>query len=241
MIVLYVYGIVDAPRFDTGTLLGHGDEPVFPLPSGTIAAAASTVAATPIPPSIGNVWRHERVLEALMKRHAVLPVRFGTVLAAADGLLSLLEKRGDAFGRDLHVIRGKVEIALRLSSSSSDRDPIPSLKSAPRRPMRPGTAYLLARLDRQRRGESMHGWARDAQLAIRSCLDPLSVDGRWEPARDPALPIKASYLVRRDRMGVFVEAMEGIARRRPDIRIAYTGPWPPYSFVTERSFGEGIP
>jgi Gas vesicle synthesis protein GvpL/GvpF len=43
----------------------------------------------------------------------------------------------------------------------------------------------------------------------------------------------ASYLLPSDRVGVFTAEVEQLQQRHPQLSLTCTGPWPPYSFVSE--------
>jgi hypothetical protein len=60
------------------------------------------------------VLAHERVLEAIMERGPVLPLRFGTELESEDELAAVLAERRDELARGLERVRGRVELGLRV-------------------------------------------------------------------------------------------------------------------------------
>lgn len=236
--MLYVYGILDAPCLGTATIRGHSGERVYPISSGELAVAVSDLRRAEIEPSEESVWCHERVLETLMERHAVLPARFG-LIAIADRLLAILRDRRKELLQNLELVGGKAEMALRLSRGRVD--PVSSLqvKPASARKAALGTAYLEARMEGLHRSEEMKDWARDAEHAVRSRLDRFSADSIWDIAEGQALSVKASYLARREEIPVFVQAVEEISRSHVDIRVTCTGPWAPYSFVNVQAMAGG--
>ena len=90
--MLYVYALVDAdgrgPR-PTGT--GHDGAGLCVVARGEVAAICSRHEHIDLPVDREHLWRHERVAEALMDDHAVLPVRFGTTVADDDALAAMLD------------------------------------------------------------------------------------------------------------------------------------------------------
>ena len=60
-----------------------------------------------------TLWRREALLEALMEQGALLPVRYGTVVADEAAAVEAVSDRRDAFARALDRVRGAVELSVR--------------------------------------------------------------------------------------------------------------------------------
>ncbi len=235
---LYVYGIVDSPSFEAA-LSGHDGADVFSIASGDLAAAASELSHD-IAPAPLNVWRHEQVLEALMQQHAVLPLRFGTLVADRDTLCDELRRMHPALTRDLGRVRGKVEFALRVSNIGNiDADGPLALDCRPKgddaQPLRPGTGYLRARAELLRERTIREDAARRVERMLRLHLDPSADEAVWRiDAAARSATLIASCLVGRDHISRFVGAIDDVRDRHPRLKVTCTGPWAPYSFVTVR-------
>lgn len=227
----YVYGIVDGVAGNGLASRGHGDASIFPLRHGDLAAAVSVWRGSTISASAENVWHHELVLRGLMERCTVLPMRFGTIADDAGVFSSFLETQYEKLIADLQRIEGKVEMALRILGNVAQTGAILPEEQSGRPVIAPGAAYLQARIRRLYGSEAARRAVQAARPAIRDTLSPLSVDALWAADDDPVLPIKASYLVKRDVMAAFSEAANAVADQCPDIRLTCTGPWAPYSFV----------
>src|SRR5262244_2013043 len=100
MTMLYVYGLVDTPSLDGTPLKGHDGASVFAVRCGECAAATSYLSRHTIAPRPRSVWLHERVLDALMRRHAVLPLRFATIVPDVDMLRNRLRPMYHALAGD---------------------------------------------------------------------------------------------------------------------------------------------
>ncbi|MDP2740002.1 MAG: GvpL/GvpF family gas vesicle protein [Pseudorhodobacter sp.] len=223
---LYVYGIVGATRFADPLPQGHDAAPVFALVSGDLAVAVSCLERAAVEAAAANVWRHEKVLSALMARHAVLPVRFGTIAAGAAELLEGIGKRQGQLLKDLARLDGKVEIALRISAKQPEATAQVAGPAITR-----GTAYLQARQQSLCGTDATRLSVQEVRRAIRTGLDPLLVEAVWPTDEPQVLPIRASCLVKRADVARFVQAVDDIAARSSDTRVTCTGPWAPYSFV----------
>jgi hypothetical protein len=228
---LYVYGIVGTAQFDDPLPKGHNEAAVFAIVSGDIAVAVSSLDCSIIEASAANVWLHESVLNALMERYSVLPMRFGTISAGAVQLLADIRKRRGQLVKDLARLDGKVEIALRISGKY--RDKVENLvdRQNSDSSVNQGAAYLL------KRRENLYGSC-DTQSSVRNIRDDLSsqlknliVESIWPVDEPQLLPFRASCLVHKGDVESFVQAVEYVAFHNSDTRVTCTGPWAPYSFV----------
>ena len=232
---LYVYGVVDSPNFDAA-ISGHEEAGVFAVPCGDLAAAVSELSRD-VAPEPHNVWRHEQVLEALMRQHAVLPLRFGTHVAHRDMLCDALRRMHPALSRDLERLRGRVEFALRVTNVGANDNLMfaPGSKVDGAQPLRPGMGYLRARAEFLRERTVREGAARRIEPMLRRHLDPSAEQAVWELAEGRSTTLTASYLVGSDHVSRFADAIDVVRDRYPRLGVTCTGPWAPYSFVTASS------
>jgi hypothetical protein len=177
-----------------------------------------------LPPQPGEeeLWRHERVVEELMERSTVLPMRFGSTAADDAELQAILDERRPEFESLLERLRGAVELGVRAQLPAVVKEPEGAAAVAGGTGG-PGSAYLLERLDRRRR-------AADAVARIH---EPLSMLARRSMQRPGGLSphiFKGAYLVDRDRVDAFRARVDELGSEVDGARIACTGPWPPYSF-----------
>ena len=210
MSAVYLYGITD----------GHQAPP-----DGVRVLAVDRVAGVyrPAPeenarPTEDALWGHEEVVEALMENGAVLPARFGTVLPSLDRLRAELEGRGAEFAAALDRVRGRVELGVRAAwpeHTSGGEDP------------ESGRAYIARKFDEQQAANA-------AASRLHEPLARLAVDSTVEVSHAPCLSLVASYLVEHDAVSRFRDEAERLAAELEGIRLACTGPWPPYTFAERR-------
>jgi gas vesicle protein GvpL/GvpF len=62
-------------------------------------------------------------------------------------------------------------------------------------------------------------------------LRQLARDAVERPGRDELELLRNAYLVERERVSAFSEAVDRLQRAHPDLALLLTGPWPPYSFT----------
>jgi hypothetical protein len=170
-------------------------------------------------PTLERLREHERVVEELMANRALLPVRFGSLLAGEDELRELLEARRPEFSEALDRVRGRVELGVRASAGG------PGERSAAAEggavAARPGSAYLERRMAARRFAQELH--VRLAPAAVAAAA-PRTVGTAGEFA--------GAYLVERGAaVRAFCERVDDLRVEHPGVEIALTGPWPPYSFT----------
>ena len=219
----YVYALLaDPPRADAGP--GLGDEPLRYLPVAGLLAAVGDMAAPP-PVSRTTLLAHDAVVRRLAAAvDAILPVRFGTLLAGDAALADTLAERAPRLREALALVAGREQMTLRVfGEAASPPAPVPGTSDPG-----PGTRYLEGRRQQARRDAEV------PELApLRPHLAPLV---RAEHAqRHDAPPLIASvyHLVDRGRAGAYLDALAAGASALAPTRAAATGPWPPYAFAPE--------
>ena len=223
--MIYLYAITDRPCASLDGLRGHEDAPVRLLAHDAIAAVYSSHDWLVLEPSEDALWRHEAVVEALTGEGAVLPLRFGAVVADEAALADELARRSAEFERSLERVRGRVELGLRVlwpepPAAAGVREARLAGDGA-------GRAYLLRRLEQERRNAELADRVHEplARLAVAS-------ERRMRAAPRPLL--SAAYLVERASVPRFQERVAQLRSEHAELTVACTGPWPPYSFAASR-------
>ena len=190
-------------------LLAITDDPSPPRPplhavrNGTLSALCAPAVEQEV--TADALWRHDAVLEELMEQRAILPVRYGTLVADDEAAERAVAERHDEFVAGLERVRGAVELALRVELTEPAGDPANGLEYLRLKVARMGTARLLHE--------------RLAALARASAQ---------QPGREL---LRAAYLVDREAVADFVALVERLQRDHPELGLLCTGPWPPYSFA----------
>lgn len=275
---LYTYGIVPAGTDVTGLPgLAEGTA-VRAISRGSVALAVSVIdpaVLCDIEEDLSETGRlaslargHDQVLRELQDRAAVLPLRFGTVLAGEREAAGVLEDPDSELPRALDALRGAREWGFRIDAEGtsgtgldgvtrSDTADGPSWGdtaggtapddaaggTAPGGAAGPGTgaAYLTARRDELRAEEQRREeTSRLVERAHRELLAHAR-DGARRPGR-PDRIFDCAYLVDRDEEEQFLDAADRLGPLLENVghATAVTGPWPPYSFV-DLTLGEDRP
>ena len=161
---------------------------------------------------------HGAVVEALMERAAaVVPVRFGEVVADEEVLDASVRARIATLRRTFDGIRDCVEVSLRVWERDA---PGPSAPAT-------GGEYMRARAAAEaERGDAIEGLHREVSTLARA----VSVRGGVADARER---LAAAYLVPAGRVEEARRLVAAFAETHGDLTVLCTGPWPPFSFVEE--------
>jgi len=111
----YVYCIIgtgEARNFGPIGISDRGD-PVTTIAYKDLGAVVSSIPMTKYVISKESMISHEKVIEAVMKDHTLLPVRFYTVAPNAEEIRSLLRRRYLEFKKLLRELDNKVELGLK--------------------------------------------------------------------------------------------------------------------------------
>jgi hypothetical protein len=230
--MVYLYAITDRPDAPVPPIPGLDGVSLHILAHRDIGAAISPFSKGGMPPTENNLWLHEAVLEFLMADRIVLPVRFGTMLADESAVRDAIEARYADFAADLERVRGRVELGLRVLWN--DDDDSPRIAKTENSMCLGGRAYMLDRLERERKAQDRRRQAAAIADELDAPLVGLSAESVRRVLTTPRLLLTAAYLVERDSVATFREKVEAIGAGRPELRFLCTGPWPPFNFVNNR-------
>ncbi len=211
---LLLYAVTDAERLPAETPPGVGGATVGHIARGGLVAVVSEHDR---PPELDeeSLWMFERVIEIHMTAGAVLPVRYGTLLADASAAELMLGRRGPELAQKLGRIRGAVELSVRGIWPQDSEPPSSGVT---------GTDYMRARLEPQRR-------AGELAARLHAGLDGHARESRQHLLRRASIPVTAAFLVDREREQDFLDGVRALDAQLEDVDLVCTGPWPAYSFV----------
>jgi len=231
--------------------------PVTLVVSGGIAAAVSVVplaefGSGPLRRNLQDagwleekVRRHEQVVEALLARGPVLPLRFGTVFLDVERLRAVLAGNERTLREALRYVEGREEWGLKgFSSDGALRaavlrgDPAVLTQGAGAEAS-PGHRFFARRkaeelltarsLEREMRlvDDAVAGVAPRAVKVVRTPIaDGFAPEGE-------RLVLNLACLLERGEVGPFLEEVERWNRDdgRDGVRLTPSGPWPAYHFT----------
>ncbi len=230
--MIYLYAITDRPELPVPAEPGPEGTSVFTLTYRNIAAVVSPLTTAEILPTEDNLWQHEAVVEALMADRAVLPVRFGTLLADEGAVQAVLATHYADFVTNLERVRGRVELSLRVLWEEDTPPPQPSPVRGGGGKRGNGRAYLMARLGEERQRRARRQRAEALVEEIHTPLARLAAESTRQVLVTPRQLLTAAYLLERDQTTAFQREVEALSADYPALRFLCTGPWPAYNFVT---------
>jgi hypothetical protein len=150
------------------------------------------------------LWRREALLERLMEQRALLPVRFGTLVADDAAAAEAVAGRSEALAGALRRVRGAVELSVRAVAPGQPDEGSPG-------------EHLQARAAHERTAAVLH--------------ERLAAAAREHARHDGRELLRAAYLVDRGEVDRFVSLVRELQAEHGELSILCTGPWPPYSFA----------
>lgn len=206
---------------------GLDGAPVHLLEEGPLGLWYSPDCAPDVTAS--HLREHDRVVREALRTATPLPIRFGAgaFTSEADARRALAE-RADQLGVAIDRLAGTVEMGIRVAWTASAPDP-PGPAPGADRPAG-GRAYLEARREALRAGEAVRLAANQALDRVERAMEmgPLPSVRTLLPSPDTAGIV--AHLVRRGDEERYVAAVAAAREALPDLRIAHSGPWAPYSF-----------
>lgn len=172
--------------------------------------------------------RHQEVVGEIAQKQTIVPARFGTLFSSQAALLKDVEARKSALKKVFNRIADSDEWGVKVLVEDQPAKPVST--AAPSS----GREYLQQKAARIKKTPE-HDDRELEQLA--SALEKIATDsaptGRVSGAQ-PGLLWQATFLVARSRRRQWERVLEDFVKQwEGKRRIEVTGPWPPYSFVSD--------
>jgi hypothetical protein len=243
---IYVYCIIECPgsrEFGKLGIGGRGDE-VYTVHHRDLAAVVSRAPLKVYDPTRENALTHEHVNEVVMIDNGFTPVpmSFGTLFRTEEDTVEFLKDTYDALHDVLLKMKGKLEFGLKVNW---DRDAVLAEIEAENEEVRrlkaeivsnqQSSTYLarmqLGRMVEQALAEKSDAYVRDIYDHLRAA----AIASRSNKVIGEKMIMNAAFLVARDKSDDFDRMVHEIGKlHEGKLTFRYTGPWPPYNFVTIR-------
>ena len=242
---VYVYSIVELsdPRtFGKIGIGGRGDE-VYTVHWKDLAAVVSRTPLVVYDPTRENALAHEHVNEVLIEAgFTPVPMSFGTMFKTEKDALEFLKDTYDALREVLEKMKDKLEYSLKvnwdrdavLREIEDTNEEISRLKAEIVNDQQRSTYFArmqLGRLVEQALAERSDTYVRDIYDELRDA----AIASRSNKVIGEKMILNAAFLVAREQEKEFDQTVQEIAKRHEGkLNFRYTGPFPPYNFVTIR-------
>lgn len=186
-------------------------------------------------PGAQELRAHDAVVREGMKSRTLLPLRFGTSFRDVDAARHAVLEREQELITTLDWLGERVEMGLRVSrlpGGEPTRGPTPEEPPSQRGevPGR-GRAFLEERRRALREQEAALDGSREILNTLALELADLDAPCVQTSLPDAELVGMLAHLVHRGAVTVYRRRAKELQLSHPDLRIAATGPWAPYSFV----------
>ena len=243
---VYVYCIIESgePRTFGKIGIGGRSDEVFTVHYRDLAAVVSRAPLIVYDPTRENALTHEHVQEVVMNEHGFTPVpmSFGTLFKTDEDTVEFLKDTYDALRDVLVKMKDKLEFGLKvnwdrdqvLREIEEQNEEIRRLKAEIETNTQSSTYFArmqLGRLVEQALVDKSESIVREIYDRLRDA----AIASRSNKVIGDKMIMNAAFLVARDQAEHFDAKVHDIGKRfEGTLSFRYTGPWPPYNFVTIR-------
>jgi Gas vesicle synthesis protein GvpL/GvpF len=240
----YVYGVIEARDPLSFGKIGIGGigENVYTVHQGDVAAVVSKTPVFIFDPTRENALAHEHVIETVMKANTIIPMSFGTVFRTDDDIREVLKSIYPSLKDVLKQMANKLEFGLKVTwdrdriveELKRENEEIHRFQHELTRKHLQSTYFARMQLGRMI-DKALAERAAEVVREIYDGLRAVCVASRDNKVIGDKMIMNAAFLVQRDRAGIFDRKVQEIAQRyEGKLSFRYTGPWPPWNFVTIR-------
>lgn len=227
---LHVYGIVPAGQRPPDGIRGVDDAAVELLDAGAIGLWYSRLDARPAA-SVAAARAHNQVLAAaLTPEMTPVPARFGQWFADAESAAEKIGAEESRWLAELARFRGRAEFGVRVTAFTPDAAGDAAAQDVHPAARDQGTQYMLSLARKHAEAERRREAAARIAAAVAAAAGELVVESRVQAVEDGA---GVAHLVAWTDATAYHTAMRRLEAQRRDLRMLFTGPWPPYSFVND--------
>lgn len=235
----YLYAVITGLSGRDFGSCGIGGGTVYTIAEEQVAAVVSDLPVQRIRPERRLLAAHNNVLKMLMEETTPLPMSFGIIADDDEAIRSILSHNHEAFVQQLHSVRDKVEMGLRVSWSApnifeyfvnthSDLQLIRDRFFNDHREPSHEDKIELGRLFDRRLMEDREEHADK----VEDILSGYSFEIKRNKCRTEREVMNLACLVGRDALAEFEESIfEAASLFNNDYTFDFNGPWAPHNFV----------
>lgn len=221
-----LYAITKDPVVKGDPLTGVKGREISFVTGHGLCAAVSEISIEDGAPPVAELLVYSRVVEALHRRQAVIPMRYGCFLKGIPVIRDALKERQRQYHALLEKLEGHIEMGIRLLLSEAE-DPPPQAV-----PPVNGRNYLSRQRAHYRMREET---SRHHQMLLDRTIQTFSglyARQRTETAvKNGSVILSLYFLVPENKVNLFRETFRRVAEEG-EAQALISGPWPPYNFVS---------
>ena len=235
---IYAYGIIDFHNRLEEPIEGLEGKGIYNVSYRDIGVTVSELNEETKEITDTCILEHEKVVERLMIKFTVLPMRFLTVFNTQEDLLSMVGFYYEDFKNNLERLRNKVEFGMKVIwpvdtikqriinawNKSNHSLSIPADSKA--------KSFLKEKFKQQQIEKEFQEEANRCIAVVDDYFNKIAVEKKLKKLQTENLLLNASYLVDKDRQNEFKQAFEQLKNAPSDLKFLFSGPWPCYNFIT---------
>lgn len=234
---IYTYAIIDSKESLGDYIIGIEGAIVCNIAYRDIGVVISKLGEQIQNITKDHVLKHEEVVEKLMGKFTVLPIRFLTQFSREEDVLLMMQEFYNDFRENLDRVRNKIEFGVKIiwSGETIKNHIIEDYKNSNVNIEVTGSSLTKSFAKEKYEKYKMHKeFEEEAERCI-SLIDDFfgrfAAEKKLEKLKTDNLLLTASYLVEKERQEDFKEAFERARRTPCDLKFLLSGPWPPYNFI----------
>ena len=234
---LYAYGVIDSNEKMEESIKGLSEASVYNIPYRDIGIVVSDLDPQAQIKNEESIMRHEEVVEVLMDRFTILPMRLYTVFSGKEELLLKAKDHYEDFIKNLNRVRNKAEFGIKVIWAgniikeriiNAHKSESPSAD-----PTRAGTKFMKEKFEKYKIDKEFEEEADRCIAILDGFLNRIASEKKIEKLKTDNLLLSASYLVDNEKRDDFETAFEVLRNSQGgDLKYLLSGPWPPYNFIT---------
>lgn len=234
---IYTYGIINSNDILDEAIKGLQAKFVYNIPYHDIGIVASDLIGQIQDITKEHVLEHERVIERLMEKFSILPMRFLTVFDSKADIISMMRDYHRDFRDNLDRLRNKVEFGIKvLWAGDKIKERIVNLYDRTNNQVSisddsPAKNYIMDKFKNYKIERAFEEEADRCIKGVDKFFSKLVVEKKLEKLKTENLLLNASYLVDKEKQADFKKAFERLITSRNGLKYLLSGPWPPYNFI----------
>ena len=240
---LYVYAIIDSTGGIGESIKGLFEATVYTIPYRDIGIVVSDLDSQVQIKTEESVLKHEKVVEALMDKFTVLPMRLYTVFGKKEDMLLKLKDHYEDFIENLDRVRDKCEFGIKVIwAGNVIKERIINAhknESLSAEPEQSGAKFMKEKFRNYKIDKEFEEEADRCIAIVDGFFNRYVSEKKLEKLKTDNLLLSAAYLVDKEKSDDFKKAFEELRSSGGDLKYLLSGPWPAYNFITLSRSGDG--